>query len=447
MSNPIVTRLKRLLFWALAFGLMVASTGCNVDRQPIPKAVEKPNPYNTRMSVSGVEKKYPRMEDLYPSGEKPIVKIIKGRVADPEELAIKTKAVPEQALKGMGQTIRSLILREVPVSLMTELLTRLCGTNVVPTQTVKDMKISIYMQDISLRSALETICRLNDLWYREGHNIVTLMTRDEYVRDIEIRQTEHTRSFSIKYTNAADIAKIIQALMGSEVYLSEIEDEKIYGHVDPESKVELEGEYKGAELNTSAQRIIFMDRLGRGSMDRAGEVVPNARQTVQEAVETPGTAGGTEAKKKPLLAIVTVFKRNNSIIARSLDQKLLNEMARIIEVLDTPTAQVLLEVKILNITLGDEFESFFQFNSGDYSKEPVGSNLRPGEQILRGFGIDTLASAAASSSTIGGVLTLKNLEARISLFQEEGRVNTVSSPFLMSANNSTVNFFVERRCP
>lgn len=34
-------------------------------------------------------------------------------------------------------------------------------------------------------------------------------------------------------------------------------------------------------------------------------------------------------------------------------------MGRIIEALDTPTSQVLLEIKILQLTLGDGFESFF----------------------------------------------------------------------------------------
>nr|WP_306464113.1 hypothetical protein [Desulfobacter hydrogenophilus] len=432
--------------------------GCYDPRPKSPDALESTNPYNTRMAIDGEVKQHPTMADLYPNGEKPIVKIIKGEKVDPAKARKMLSGKPpvNQNLKGMSQTINSLILNDVPVRQITELLTRLCGTNVVPTKTIENIKISIYMQDISLRSALETICRLNNLWYREGHNIVTLMTRKEYVDDIEIRQTEHTRAFSIKYTNAADMAKIIQALMGSEVYLSAIEDEEVYGHLDPEEEVDLDGEYDGPDLdNSSSQRIVLMSQLGN-QMDRSSRAQADQQQAVQDALSAAAAAVSaanssdktTESKsKKPLLAILTVFKRNNCIIARSLDESLLNEMAKIIETLDTPTSQVLLEVRILQITLDDEFESFFQFNYGDYSGNTVDSRINPGEIVYEGGSLSTLASGVASASSLGGTISFDNIQATISFYESEGRANTISSPFLMCANNATVNFFVGEEVP
>ena len=446
--------------WGCLALACLTMAGCMDPKPQSPNALAATNPYNTRMAIDGEVKKHPTMADLYPNGEKPIVKIIKGEKVDPAKARdmLNRKGPGNVTLKGMSQTIGSLILKEVPVRQITELLTRLCGTNVVPTKTIEDTKISIYMQDISLRSALETICRLNNLWYREGHNIVTLMTREEYVEDIEIRQTEHTRAFSIKYTNAADMAKIIQALMGSEVYLAAIEDEAAYGHVDPEEDVDLAGEYKGPNLdNSRSQRIILMNQLGNQTDQRSREADQARQQAVQDAlseaaaavsVANTDTAATAESKsKKPLLAILSVFKRNNCIIARSLDASLLNEMAKIIETLDTPTSQVLLEVKILQITLGDEFESFFQFDYGDYSNDLVASRINPGEYVYEGGTLNTLASGAASASTLGGVISFDNIQAKISLYESEGRANTISSPFLMCANNAKVNFFVGEEVP
>ncbi len=454
------------MFPAVLTAACTLMAGCNDSKPESPDSLAAPNPYNTRMVIDGVEKKHPTIKDLYPDGEKPIVKVIKGTQVEPgqAEKLMSAGAQEADALKGMSEIIRSLILRDVPVRQLTELLTRLCGTNVVPTKTVENTNISIYMQDISLRSALETICRLNNLWFREGHNIVTLMTREEYVNDIEIRQTEHTRAFSIKYTNAADMAKIIQALMGSEVYLAAIEDEKIYGHVDPEEEVDLGGEYDGPDLDNSAsQRIVFMNQLTKqssyGQESRSSAQADQAKQqqvlqeTLAAAAAAVSAANNATAKKsstkskKPLLAILTVFKRNNTIIARSLDQSLINEMAKIIETLDTPTSQVLLEVKILQITLGDEFESFFQFDFGDYSGSTTDSRITPGGTVNEGGGLSTLASSAASGSTLGGILSFSNIQAQISLYESEGRANTISSPFLMCANNATVNFFVGEEVP
>ena len=427
----------------ILFILLAALYGC---KEPAKVTPEKENPFNTRFVIDGTEKKHPTMQDLYPDGEKPIVKIIKGDVLDETQAEQALKKRTTRQLKGMSEQIQYLILRDIEVKQIAELLTDLCGYNVVATRAVEQRKINIFMQDISLRSALETICRLNDLWYREGANIITLMTRDEYVRDIEIRQNEHTRSFSIKYTNAADMAKIIQALMGSEVYLSEIEDEKVYGHVDPEEDIDLVGEYKGPDLdNSSNQRIIFMNRL----MDRQSFQEQPDVPSPQAVVPAPPPSQELKPEgTKPLLAKLTVFKRNNSIIARSLDESLLNEMARIIETLDTPTSQVLLEVKILQITLDDEFESFFKFDLGDFDSTPVQSKFDPTKFIFEGAGLSQLPAAATSSSPTGSfVWSTKNIQARISVFEEEGRIHTVSSPFLMCANNSMVDFFVGEEVP
>jgi type II secretory pathway component GspD/PulD (secretin) len=200
-----------------------------------------------------------------------------------------------------------------------------------------------------------------------------------------------------------------------------------------------------------------MNQLGNQTDQRSREADQARQQAVQDAlseaaaavsVANTDTAATAESKsKKPLLAILSVFKRNNCIIARSLDASLLNEMAKIIETLDTPTSQVLLEVKILQITLGDEFESFFQFDYGDYSNDLVDSRINPGTSVYEGGTLNTLASGAASASTLGGVISFDNIQAKISLYESEGRANTISSPFLMCANNAKVNFFVGEEVP
>ena len=405
-------------------------TGCagKYDFHPV-----NGNSFNTKFNINGIGIEKPTLKDLYPEDEKPIVKIIKGKLVNDKEAKELIKQDNRVQLRGMSENIKSLILKDVSVKQISELLTGLCGYNIVPTKSIENQRINIFMQNINLRTALETICRLNNLWYREGDNIVTLMTRQEYVTDIEIRQNEHTRAFYIKYTNAADMAKIIQALMGNEVYLSTIEDEKIYGHIDPEETISLNGKYDGPQLDIdSSQRIIFMNNI----VSQTGR-----SNNIKNAINTDSSLQTKSVKKqirtktgnKPLLAILTVFKRNNCIIARSLDDSLLNEMAKIIETLDTPTSQVLLEVKILQITLKDDFESFFKFNF-----------VNPGGGALQTI---DLLGGTYGASTAGAVFNYKGLEARVSLFESEGRANTISSPFLMCANNSKVDFFVGEEVP
>ena len=369
-------------------------------------------------------------EEPPPRHTSPIVRIIKGTPVENMDAA-RAKMVQEAsvALVGLQAKLDSLILRDVNVRVIAELLTEICGYNVVATNTVAGRPIDIYLQNISLREALEAVCRLNNLWYREGQGIITLMTRDEYVRDIQVRQSEQTRAFYARYTNAADMAKVIQAAMGEEVHLEVIEDEEIYGHIDPEEEAEVgDGAYDAPVLGGgTVESSVAAGRAGAGptAIGRAGFDSPEAARTAEG--------------KRPLLAILTVFKRNNCIVARSLDGALLNEMARIIEALDTPTSQVLLEIKILQLTLDDGFESFFDF---DYTDS--GSMGLTGDFVTElGLG----GSTAIGSQTFDFIFDSEKLNARLAYFENEGRAEIIATPFLMSANNSKVEFFVGEETP
>ena len=362
----------------------------------------------------------PLLED-----SEPIVRVIKGEPVEDVETTLRTMAAQASPLLdgGMDARIGSLMLRDVHVRAIAELLTDICGYNVVATNTVAASPVNIFLQNISLREALNAICRLNNLWYREGQGIITLMTREEYVQDIQARQSDQTRAFYVRYTNAADMAKLIKASMGEEVHLAVIDDEKIYGHIDPE---------KAAEMSQGSDNapVLSIDS-GKGDAQDVPLLEP---ATTGARMGGSGAGGG-----KPTMAILTVFKRNNCIVARSLDGGLLNEMGRIIEALDTPTSQVLLEIKILQLTLGDGFESFFDVDwavasaagiTGDYT-----STL--------GLG----GSTSLSSSTLNFVFDSEKLAARVAFYENAGRAEVISTPFLMTANNSKVEFFVGEETP
>jgi len=363
----------------------------------------------------------PMLED---SG--PIVRVIKGEPVEDVETTLRDMAAKARAplTGGLDAHIGSLMLRDVHVRAIAELLTDICGYNVVATNTVAMQPVNIFLQNISLRESLNAICRLNNLWYREGQGIVTLMTHEEYIQDIQARQSDQTRAFYVRYTNAADMAKLIKASMGEEVHLAVIEDEKIYGHIDPE---------KAATIS-------------QGSGDTPALAVDAAKGDRQDVplLQSAATGvrmggGGGIAGGKPTMAILTVFKRNNCIVARSLDGGLLNEMGRIIEALDTPTSQVLLEIRILQLTLGDGFESFFDVDWNVAS----GSGISGDFTSVLGLG----GSTSLTSSTLNFVFNSEKLAARIALYENAGRAEIISTPFLMTANNSKVEFFVGEETP
>lgn len=131
-------------------------------------------------------------------------------------------------------------------------------------------------------------------------------------------------------------------------------------------------------------------------------------------------------------AVITVFKKNNCIVVKSADAELLQEITGIVEAMDTPTQQVFMDVKILKIKLGDKFESFFQFaytdKKGLYKFSILGSSTAPADSLTYVFSNDVI-------------------DARLSLYAEDNRVEMISAPFLMTADNVAVRFFVGEETP
>jgi len=419
-----------MLFLALVF-LLFVSAGCSHTA--------------TRSGIDGgiaAAKEVlepPKRPDSLPEmpEEKPIVKIISGTEVSGIEEAQKMLFGKEDGLLGMREILHTIILKDVSVGSIVEILTEMCGYNVIASNGAAERKISIYMQDLPLREALESMCRLNDLWYREDKRVITLMTAKEYANEMVVRRNEKTRAFYMRYTNADDMAKIIQAVMGAQVEFKSISGEKVYGHVEADSS-----SGGGASTTGEAEPVLTeQDKeklLALGITEKESDVVALAKKI-----------------GKPLPATITVFRRNNCIVARSLDETLLQEMGKIIEALDTPTNQVLLEVKILQVTLGDGFESFFQIDYSDPQHADLGGSFsRPqhaadaGGSFSRGaHDIASLPGLGLASSTLEYVFLNKVIDARIQLFASQGRINILSTPFLMSANNSKVEFFVGEETP
>lgn len=407
---------NRMLFFAFVFFLFVIA-GCSHT------ATRK----EMDSSAAGAQEilEAPKRPDSLPEmpEEKPIVKIISGTEVSGIEEAQRMLSGKKDGLSGMREMLHTIILRDIPVGSIVEILTEMCGYNVIASNGAAEQKISIYMQGLPLREALESMCRLNDLWYREDLRVITLMTADEYANEMVVRRNEKTRAFYMRYTNADDMAKIIQAVMGAQVEFKSISGEKVYGHVEADSSSGGGGSAGEAEPVLSEEEKKKL--LALGITEKSGDVVALA-----------------EKIGKPLPATITVFKRNNCIVARSLDETLLQEMGRIIEALDTPTNQVLLEVKILQVTLGDGFESFFQMDYSDPELADAGGSFSRGDHAL-----SALPGLGLASSTLEYIFSNKFIDARIQFFASEGRINILSTPFLMSANNSKVEFFVGEETP
>ena len=163
---------------------------------------------------------------------------------------------------------------------------------------------------------------------------------------------------------------------------------------------------------------------------------------------------------------VAINQQHGLVIVRTSDNQAMESIANLIEELDRPTPQVLLEVKILEVTLGDQYRSAFDFEmtTGDRTQQtdddgnPVTENvLNTATQSMLG-GSTTLLQQAhalgmgnfeldAEGSTFVYQFLNNNFRARVQLLEDENRVNVVATPMILASNNrpATLRIGEQRR--
>ncbi|MHC4946422.1 MAG: type II secretion system protein GspD, partial [Planctomycetota bacterium] len=192
-------------------------------------------------------------------------------------------------------------------------------------------------------------------------------------------------------------------------------------------------EFEPVEARTRLQQELTPARAARAAaLEEAGAILGEA------AIEAGRTLMDEEAA-----IYVTVVPRNNKVVVRSGDEEALQAIEALVTRLDVPTPQVLLEVRILAISLSDRFDSAFDLSW---------SNEDPGEpfpkSVLVGGGDPTTAPTLVTGD--GGFAWQfldSKLNFRLQLLQDEGLVNTMATPLLMVANNEVSRFFLGEERP
>ena len=367
------------------------------------------------------------------------------------------------------------------------LLGEASGINFVVTPEAAEVRLSAaVLREVSVREALEGICKSHDLWYRPDGKLVRVMTTEEYSKDLTIVREPVTRVFSLLNPNVLNIATAIRSLFAPRVNLSLGIDAPIggglagggglggggfgnasglgggnrYGGIQNNfggggfggggfggggfggggfggggfGAGGYGGGYGGGNLGgqrnpdeaTIDTRRLTADRLARLVESRAG--------TGEVTGDAEGLVDG-----KPIIQ-VSVNQRHNLIVVRTADREALREIERLIVQLDRPLSQVLLEVKVLEVRLGDGFESALEVEWVD-DRDPFDPSR-----------VATSALSALGSPAVGGgslvyQLLNEHVQARISLLGRESRLSTLATPLLLCANGETSQIFIGEERP
>lgn len=415
-------------------------------------------------------------------------------------------AVAQKGAQGEQHLIDRLELRDTKVNDAARLIAELSGLNVAPTQEAGQKTVTLYLQNVTALRAIETVAKSAGLTYRLDPDTQTyrIMTPTEYQKDIVVAREHVTRVFTLLHPNALSVASAIENLFGERVILSlqPINDDQLlppfnsvglgvsdvvgygygvglsgYGAGRSRTRFGLGG-YGGIFGQSFAAGSSPFARSGMvsgaGLFARAGSGTSGLVGVggLQEETLTAGQITELERRLKTLEGeprrtipsallrevaqgeppiYVAVNQQHNLVLVRTSDTAALKDIEQLVYQLDRPTPQVLLEMKILEVTLSDDFRSIFDYQlmsnpqtTGPYSPRldinPLPFTTTTGGTVAQ----DILGMGNFQRE--GGTLIYQalshNIRVRMQLLAAENRVNVVGTPLVLAANNRPAQVFV-----
>jgi type II secretory pathway component GspD/PulD (secretin) len=321
--------------------------------------------------------------------------------------------------------------QDAPLIEVVKILTDLSGNNIIATPTAGSVNVNIFLKDVSIHEAIESICRVNDLWYRKDTNgTYRLMTNEEYSKDLVIHKSEETKIYAVYGPNLGFIAEAIENLYGERVELtysggqsnlsnSSGSDNSNNSRNNSSSNNSSSG--SGASSSDKVTERLSVDQLAGLRLEGSGMNVVSGQ-----------ALDNLTAKRQPIY--VSVVSEHNLVLVRTGDQVALNSITKLVKSLDRPVPQVLLEMKVMDVLLGDDYQSLF-----DVGINGVGLS----NQLTSGATGD--ASLGGGSSLGGGLLfsfISDHLTANLEYLDEKKRISVLSTPMILAANNRPAKLFV-----
>lgn len=373
------------------------------------------------------------------------------------------------------------VVRDAKVGDAVRLLADVAGANVVCTSEAAGAELPTFvLQDVTVLDVVETICKIAGLWYRKDGNVFRVMTTTEYSKDLVVQREPKIRVFTLLHPNAVAVAGAIRDLYGNRVLLS-------YGIAAEQLATPLASAtggglgttggfgFPGASFGGSGAgrfsttfggvggygyggygyggtgtsgRSVDEDKAERLSDDLSASQL--ARVRVGEDGQVVSDLSGLTQGRPPIA--VTVNRRQNVIVVRTADEEALAQIERLVLDLDRPTPQVLLEVKVLELQLGDDFRAALDI---DLVAGPERTNLPTGEPtnplVSGAASVAEQVIAAGNAPFAGGALVYQflndHVRVRLEALETEGRLGVLATPLLLCANNEVARIFIGEERP
>lgn len=281
------------------------------------------------------------------------------------------------------------------------------GLNIVTSKNVRG-KVSVSLQDVPVEKALDAILKVNSCTYITEGDIIQVYTLPEFTQQEQFARLK-TKVYTLKYIKATDLKPLIMSL------------KSVKGKVEVEPKTNRIVVTDTVEsINAINETIEQMDRkldtkVYRLSYAKPAEIQKSLKEIIPEAEGD-----------------VLVDERTNSLVVTA-SPLLMDKIDVIVENWDKKIPQVLIEAKIMQVTLekGRLLGIDWQFTNPTKNSISVGAKGLPiptGVTYIEAFKI--------------GVLSEDDYQATIRALETVSDANLISSPRIVTLDNEEATILI-----
>lgn len=316
----------------------------------------------------------------------------------------------------------SLDLRDMSILDVLKFMAMKGDFNIVTSKGVEG-RINLLLNNVTIKDALEIILIANSLAYTLKNNIVYVMSEPEY-------QLMHGRKFNdnsrlkIVYLKYARPSYILSALQNIRSNIGKIvldEDTGTVVMIDtPEKIIEMEDAIKEMEHKTETKVINL-------HYAKAEALVNQLKEKVD------AKAVGT----------ISFDARSNQIILTALPERM-KEIQILVSALDVKPRAVLLEAKILQVTLKPQYDTGINWKTA-FSRST--SSVIKGLNFTGAFPVSTDISSTVGDIAVGGRLDENQFSVELKALKQVSTTKLLANPKIMAFNNQEAKIHIGDTIP
>lgn len=347
-----------------------------------------------------------------------------------------------------GAGVEYLSVNQMNVETVCRMFTHATSYNITATADAQKKLCSFLFTDGDVEQALSSMCISSSLVYRKDpiYQGFQVMTLDEFRKNTVFSASEVIEVFKVEPTNLEIIAEAIEALFPSEATFS-----------DPTGVLDLSstssaGGSGNNDSNNSNDRSSD-DRSSNNSRSvtnngssQSGSQLNSNDGTLFDVLETKTI---TKAESHIGTSInITANLEHSQLIVRTANVSALTKIRKLVKDMDLPLRQVLLEMKILELNVGDGETLGVDWSAvqGEekYSISERNDDGSPSAASFLGYdhnlGLGNFATEAASTFVYSYLS--RDIQARIQALASNNDVEVIATPMLMAVSNREATIVV-----